>query len=151
MESTEETRRILSPATVTMPRLTGQDTNPETWEVSFGDFNGDGVDDVLLENGIGEGYTVGPPLLLYFYSGSQSRRMVEAVDGYNKSVQFTYNPLSNSGIYTQPQAANYRSNTNSSNLLDIQAPIYVVSRLTSVDGSGTETNTSTLKKIKVMR
>ncbi|HEY1645176.1 MAG TPA: FG-GAP-like repeat-containing protein, partial [Candidatus Saccharimonadales bacterium] len=122
--------------------LSGHDINPETWQIAFGDFNGDGVDDLLLENVVGDGAVNGPPLLLYFHSGTNSRRMVEAVDGYNQSVQCAYQPLTNSSVYSRPQASSYRSNTNSSNLLDIQPPLYVVSRLTTVDGTGDHTTTS---------
>lgn len=126
--------------------LTGYDINPQTWEISFGDFNGDGVNDVLLENSLGDGATNGsPPLILYFYSGTQSRHMVQAVDGYNKSVEYTYQPITNSAVYSRPNASSYRSTTNSSSLLDIQEPIYVVSRLTTVDGTGNSTTTSISK------
>jgi len=116
--------------------LPNHDINPETWQIAFGDFNGDGVDDLLLENNIDDGAINGPPVLLYFYSGTKSRRLAEAVDGYNQLVQFTYQPLTNSSIYSQPQASSYRSTSNSSSLLDIQAPVYVVSRMTTVDGTG---------------
>jgi len=124
--------------------LTGG-VNPQTWQISFGDFNGDGVDDLLLENTLGDGAINGGPMLIYFYSGSQSRRLAEAVDGYNDLAQFTYQPLTNSSIYTQPNASSYRSATNNTKLLDVQPPIYVVTRLTATDGTGNHTTTSISK------
>ncbi len=126
-------------------RINNHDINPQTWQISFGDFNGDGVDDLLLENMVGDGAVDGGPILLYFYSGSNSRRLVESVDGYNKTVQFSYLPLTNSSVYSQPKASDFRNYSNDSALLDIQPPIYVVSRLTTVDGTGNNATASISK------
>ncbi|HTA83623.1 MAG TPA: SpvB/TcaC N-terminal domain-containing protein, partial [Bacteroidia bacterium] len=122
--------------------LANHNINPETWQISFGDFNGDGVDDLLLENDIGDGAVDGTPLLLYFHSGSHSRQLAEAVDGYNETVQFSYQSLANSSIYSRPNIADYRNSSSSNTLLDIQPPMYVVSRLTSVDGTGNHATTT---------
>ncbi len=125
--------------------VSGRDINPQTWQIAFGDFNGDGTTDVLLENNLGTGVTDGGPLILYFYAGTQSRRMVQAVDGYNNSTEFTYQPITNSAIYSKPRASSYRSVSVPSSMLDIQEPIYVVSRLTTTDGTGNHTTTSLSK------
>lgn len=148
-----------SEVTYTIPDVITQSTD----QIDFGDFNGDGVDDLFYYNTQNNG---GQPTVFYFYTRARSKRLKEAVDGYNKKITFYYNTLSagcqdadnsqnnnnnNQGI-ARPPLGNTNNSENTYNncdiytqnsdktqsypLRDYMGPIYAVTMLTTPDSTG---------------
>jgi RHS repeat-associated protein len=114
-------------------------TSPETYTINeqirksyyalnFGDFNGDGTDDLFIYNRTSGSTNV--PKIFYFYKGAKSKLLKQAVNGYNTKTEFEYSALSsNAGNYIQNKSYLYP-------LSNFKGALYVVSKLTMPDGIG---------------
>jgi len=110
------------------------DADPQRDQVSFGDFNGDGIDDLFIDD---EFNSSNVPIIIYFNKGGFAKYLNSAVDGYGNRTQYSYQPLTiGNSVYTQPNTLGYRSTSNSLNVLDVNVPLFVVSQLTIPDGIG---------------
>ncbi|HTB07836.1 MAG TPA: FG-GAP-like repeat-containing protein, partial [Bacteroidia bacterium] len=122
--------KFSAPVTYTIP----DNVDPEYCQIEFGDFNGDGTNDLFYCNLLNNPNT---PSIFYFYQGAQSKYLHEAVDGYNVKTKFYYQPLSaganipNETVYTQPQ---FGSSTFPN--IDFDGNSYVVTQVTAPDGTG---------------
>jgi RHS repeat-associated protein len=97
----------------------------------FDDLNGDGKADILVVRGIGT-----PDHILNFHAYEQTGMVSKITNGYNQSVNFAYESLSTGKVtYTKSSSSLFPVN-------DIQAPIYVVSTLSTPDGVGGNSSTS---------
>lgn len=96
------------------------------YQIDFGDFNGDGTDDLFLRNtAYGQ-----VPKIFYFYKGAKSKYLKQAVNGLNTKTEFEYAPLSSGGsIYSQVGLKVYPLN-------NFKGPLYVVTKVTIPDGVG---------------
>ena len=114
----------------------GPETLPNGWKFPInnntpnfntpivGDFNGDGKTDYLLLDG--NGY----PYQYVFIDNGSMGDLVNAIStGLGATTTITYAPLTNSSVYSKDSTAVYP-------LQDMQAPIYVVSRVDSSNGLG---------------
>lgn len=87
-----------------------------------GDFNGDGITDMSAYTGSGQTWHV-------THSSAISSRLSSVTDGLGRTVAVTYKPLTNSAVYTKGNAAVYP-------VIDIQAPVHVVSQSRLSNGLG---------------
>ena len=100
------------------------------YEVEDGDFNGDGNPDFISFNEDNTNYGA----ITYFFKGVQSKHLNQVIDGYNNATTFQFQPLSSpstSGFYKQ-NAAQVQTYP----FVNLKAPIYAVSNVTSPDGIG---------------
>jgi hypothetical protein len=86
-----------------------------------GDFNGDGKTDFAL---------AGTTSIYTFQAGGPPIYQLNAVtNGLGATTAFTYQPLTNGSVYTKDTTSTYP-------LVDVQVPIYVVSRVDTSNGIG---------------
>jgi len=114
----------------------GSTLDPQRDQISFGDFNGDGINDLFIAD---EFTNPSQPAIIYFNQGGFSKYLEDAVDGYGTSTQFTYQPLTQPGTsaaYTQNSTTSYRNGILNTTLLDINKPLYVVTQHNVPNGIG---------------
>lgn len=96
----------------------------------FGDFDGDGKQDVFYY-----GEDNNPIDLLYFHRDEIKHMVHTITDGFNRKVDFSYRPLSDAATtYTKLSGADFP-------IVDIQSALFVVNNV-SVDGIAGEINTT---------
>ncbi len=93
------------------------------------DLNGDGVDDLVY------GYYVGVSAHAFYYhlrtlTTAPPDMINTAEDGYGTRASFTFSPIANAAVYTKGSGTPAPT-------LDVAAGMWVVSRLSRTDGSGT--------------
>jgi hypothetical protein len=94
----------------------------------IGDFNGDGKTDVLWDSRSGTSDTRSTGTHVLWLSDGLAPDLITTItDGIGASVAITYLPLTNSTVYT-------KDNTAIDPLLDVQGPLFVVSRTDSSRG-----------------
>ncbi|MBL4707101.1 MAG: VCBS repeat-containing protein, partial [Flavobacteriales bacterium] len=101
-------------------------------ELDFGDFNGDGNIDILVDRGLSQG------IYIYYFEKEDKQRLLHGIsDGHNNITKFEYDFLTNDLFYTKGTSSTYP-------VVDIQAPMAVTSSLIRQDGIG-GLNTTTFK------
>ncbi|WP_197035031.1 FG-GAP-like repeat-containing protein, partial [Herbaspirillum sp. RV1423] len=105
------------------------------WQLTMGDANGDGKSDVLAlyisSNGSGDGIRIDTMLSKVVNQGALS-----TISNMNAVTSIIYRPITDGGSYVKDSTAS------SYPILDVQAPLYVVSSVTSSNGVGGTTSTS---------
>ncbi len=95
------------------------------WNITFTDVNGDGLND-LVKHFTPNGST---GTIVSINDKSTPDVVSKVTSSLNTDTQITYAPITNDTIYTKGSGATYP-------VVDIQAPIYVVSKATVDDGIG---------------
>lgn len=109
--------------------------NLSTYQIDFGDFNGDGILDVFLYDTQNR-FPVGAPYIAYMNRGGKGKFVNEIVNGLNVKSEFTFETLVNgTNLYQKTSSEVYPLNT-------VNGALYVVSKLTIPDGIGGQ-NTNT--------
>ncbi|MBI2967680.1 MAG: DUF559 domain-containing protein, partial [Bacteroidetes bacterium] len=106
--------------------LTGWYIDETSFEIDFGDFDGDGCAEMFV-NFDDFSHTIH----IIDFGYSPKRALLHSVlDGFNRKTTFEYKPLSEGGsFYTKGNSATYP-------LSDFQGPLYPVSSVTTTDGTG---------------
>ena len=86
-----------------------------------GDYNGDGVTDLILVNATQTLFAAG--------ANQIPDRMYSATNGLGAFTSITYKPLTDNSVYGKENTASYPT-------MDVQGPLYVVSKATSSNGIG---------------
>ncbi len=102
----------------------------QQWTPSLGDFNGDGKTDVLWIMADQYGRAIGAPYMqTWLTDGVGTDLLNAATTGIGATTSITYEPLTNSTVYTKDNTAAYP-------LIDLQTPLYVTSRVDAANGIG---------------
>ncbi len=97
-------------------------------DLNFGDFNGDGIEDLYIGKNPGGGEVSGK--IFYFNRGAKSKRLTQMYDGIGKYTQFNFTPLTaGSPLYTKSAILTYP-------LSQFQNAFYVVSETKTSNGIG---------------
>ncbi len=106
------------------------------YDFNFGDFNGDGSQDILIYNTTGNEYTGDSgPTIIYLNKGLNIKYLSESVNGFNVKTEFEYRTLnSGNGLYSLNQLKTFPLN-------NLNGAFTVVSRIKSPDGIGGFTET----------
>ncbi|MGY3449861.1 FG-GAP-like repeat-containing protein [Bradyrhizobium sp. USDA 4353] len=99
-------------------------SNPHGYIPIRGDFNGDGRSEFILIDGNGYPYQYA-----FASNGPIGDLMTSISTGTGANIAITYQPLTNSSVYSKDSNASYPR-------VDIQGPMYVASRVDSSNGIG---------------
>jgi hypothetical protein len=105
--------------------------NAEDRYMQWGDFNGDGRTDYMYIPNDGDGRW----LLSKQSSGNYPDLLNKVTTGQEATITISYLPLTDSDVYTKQTTAVYP-------VIDVQAPMYVVSKVTTSNGAGGALNTA---------
>jgi hypothetical protein len=92
----------------------------------LGDFNGDGLTDVFVTN---KGWTASGFVFTFSNEGMPAAKLDSIYESLGVTTQIAYTPLTNNEIYTKGTGSVYPE-------VDVQGPMYVVSKVTVDDGIG---------------
>jgi len=102
----------------------------------LGDFNGDGRTDILWCNAYSQGWCAAQAVLWSWNGGTAATDLVSTTTtGLGATTSITYQPLTKSTVYTKDTNASYP-------LQDVQSPMYVVSRVDTANGIGSNYSTT---------
>jgi len=101
-----------------------------SWKMLPGDYNGDGVSDICTSLTYSSGWYSHCAL----NDSNGTDLMVKVSDGFEKTTDISYLPITNNSIYTKDATAKYP-------VIDIQAAINVVSSVKSDNGLGGKNET----------
>ena len=91
---------------------------------AVGDFNGSGKTSLIERSS----------LIISFFKNSTNHLLAKVVDGYNRTIDFSYENATSNTIYTRGNLKSYPLNS-------IQTPMYMVSQMSAPDGVGGITST----------
>jgi hypothetical protein len=107
----------------------GQDGTVVGYTAVLGDFTGDGKADILWDSRTGTDTRSTGSRVLWLSDGTAPDLLTSITTGIGANVAVTYKPLTSSSVYT-------KDNTAIDPLLDLQGPMFVVSRVDSSNGIG---------------
>ncbi|MFA6062908.1 MAG: FG-GAP-like repeat-containing protein [Gallionella sp.] len=95
----------------------------------LGDFNGDGKTDIMAWAGVPTYWVVNPSVISGTNKIEFPDLLISVTNGLGATTSNSYKPLTDSTVYSKDSGAVYP-------LMDIQAPMYVVSSVSSSNGIG---------------
>jgi hypothetical protein len=105
------------------------------WQLTIGDVNGDGKSDVIAlyisSNGSGDGIRINPML-----SKAVNQSALSTISVSSAVTSIVYRPITDRSVYTKD------ATTSLYPIVDVQAPLYVVSSVGASNGVGGTTSTS---------
>jgi len=107
----------------------GQDNAIAGYTPVLGDFNGDGKTDILWDSRTGSDTRSTGTRFLWLIDGTPSDIITSITTGIGASLAVTYKPLTDASVYT-------KDNTALDPVLDLQGPMFVVSRVDAGNGIG---------------
>ncbi|TML11115.1 MAG: hypothetical protein E6G39_14750, partial [Actinobacteria bacterium] len=107
----------------------GQNGTVVGYAAILGDFNGDGKTDILWDSRSGTDTRSTGTRVLWLSDGAAPDLVTAITTGIGANVAVTYKPLTSSAVYT-------KDNTAVDPQLDLQGPMFVVSRVDSANGIG---------------
>jgi RHS repeat-associated protein len=107
----------------------GQDGTLIGYAPLLADFNSDGKTDILWNKRSGADTRSAGQRVLWLSDGVTPDLLTSVTTGLGATTAITYQPLTNNAVYTKDNTAVYP-------LVDVQAPMYVVSRVDTANGIG---------------
>ena len=104
------------------------------WIPYPGDFSGDGKSDILWVNSDTYARSIGQQLF-WMTNGVVNDRVSSIMSGLGGYTGISYQPLTSSSVYTKDATAAYP-------IVDVQSPLFVVSRIDAGNGLGGSYNTT---------
>ncbi len=106
-----------------------QDGSVVGYAPGFGDFNGDGATDVLWDSRNEEDVGSTGTRILWLSDGVASDLITGVANGLGATITVSYKSLTDGSVYT-------RDNSATDPVVDLQGPVYVVSRVDQSNGIG---------------